>query len=447
MRHGRTASEGESGVGRRQLTTGAMAANTSSHSDEGTRAARVFISYRRGDTSGQARALQETLSNRFGRDSVFMDVDSIGPGVDFVEQIDQAIGSCSVVLALIGRDWVGRGGSDARPLDDANDFVRRELESALQRRVPIIPILIERAPMPAAAALPPSLQPLARLNALELENSRWSFDVSRLGDAIERLSAAPAAASPAAATDAALAATAPAAGAVEEAPPPPPADVPPPPPDSGGAAPQGPARPPRRRRVWLLAGAGAAVLAAVVVVIVILVLPHTTQPATGPSAPPGPTPLALARAVLEPSDFSSGATSTTPPSTPDLTDIKCTPDQTSGLQQQYKSEVTAASGRVYGNVVAAFDNASDAHSFIDTFHANAGSCSDASSPPVTDTLGTLSFSFTIADTPNDLNVETVQVGRYITVVIQVLPAGTQADQQSLNDLTQTSVDKLDRVKP
>ncbi|MBV8195618.1 MAG: toll/interleukin-1 receptor domain-containing protein, partial [Candidatus Dormibacteraeota bacterium] len=77
----------------------------------------VFISYRRGETNGQARALQEILAQRFGRDQVFMDVDSIMPGADFMEKIEEAIGSCSVVLALIGHDWTRRSAAEFNPLD------------------------------------------------------------------------------------------------------------------------------------------------------------------------------------------------------------------------------------------------------------------------------------------------------------------------------------------
>ena len=424
--------------------------------DKAATGKRVFISYRRGDTSGQARALQEALSARFGRDSVFMDVDSIGPGVDFVKQIDEAIGSCSTVLALIGRDWVGRADSGARPFDDPNDFVRRELESALQRGVPIIPILIERATMPASTALPESLQPLARLNALELENSRWSFDVSRLGDAIERLTAAQRRTAAAPATPPQTSTPPPVTpGRGSTPPPPPPADVPPPPPGApsgappppsapSGAPPRGPAGAGARNRLWLLVGGGIAV--AVVVAAVVAVLLLRGQPSPPPPHPPShsatPAPLTLAGAVLTRSDFSSGASNGTASDVPDLTDVKCTPDQTSGLQQQYKSEVKASSGRVYGNIVAGFDNPSDAATFITTFIAGASSCSDAASAPLRDNFGDASFYFTIAETPNDLRVETVQVGRYVTVLIQYVPDGTQPDQQSLRDLAQASIDKL-----
>jgi hypothetical protein len=150
-----------------------------------TGATGVFISYRRGETSGQARALNEQLGLRFGEQRIFMDVDSIMPGADFVEKIDEAVKNCGVVLALIGHDWARRPGADKFLLEDEDDFVRRELTSALDQGVPVIPILVERTPMPSAECVPERLRPLLRRNALELENARWDADVERLMRAIE----------------------------------------------------------------------------------------------------------------------------------------------------------------------------------------------------------------------------------------------------------------------
>jgi hypothetical protein len=146
----------------------------------------VFISYRRGETSGQARALHDRLAQRFGTERVFMDVDSIDPGADFVQKIEEAIGSSGVALVLIGRDWLARR-PDEKLLDDPTDFVRLETDTALRSGVPVIPILVERAPMPEPEELPESLRPLTRRNALELENQRWEYDVSRLVRAVEHL--------------------------------------------------------------------------------------------------------------------------------------------------------------------------------------------------------------------------------------------------------------------
>lgn len=126
------------------------------------------------------------LVQRFGAELVFMDVDSIAPGADFVENIERAIDSCSTLLALIGSDWLERG-EGSSTLDDPNDFVRLELSIAFQRGIPIIPILVERTPMPATSALPDDVKALTRRQALELENNRWEFDVSRLIRAVEGL--------------------------------------------------------------------------------------------------------------------------------------------------------------------------------------------------------------------------------------------------------------------
>jgi hypothetical protein len=202
------------------------------------------------------------------------------------------------------------------------------------------------------------------------------------------------------------------------------------------------------RRPWLLAGAGGAVAVVVAVVVVVILVTRNHPCCTPPPAPhPTPTAASLSSALLNPRDFASGATTGSASDVPDLDNVKCTPNTTSGLQQQYKSEVKAASGRVYGNILAAFDTSSDATSFINAFFNLSKTCSDASSSPTQENFGDLSFSFTISGSPNDLSVDTVQVGRYITMVIQVLPDGTQADQQSLSDLTQTSVDKLSKVAP
>jgi hypothetical protein len=103
------------------------------------RAAAVFISYRRDDTGGQARALQDRLARQYPDRPVFMDVDAIAPGVDFVEHIEHAIAGSAVLLALIGHDWLAPEGDGTRRLDDPTDFVRLEITAALQRRIPLIP--------------------------------------------------------------------------------------------------------------------------------------------------------------------------------------------------------------------------------------------------------------------------------------------------------------------
>jgi sulfatase modifying factor 1 len=151
--------------------------------------AKVFLSYRRQDTPGISGRIFDRLRGHFGDGFVFMDVDSIPPGVDFRKYIAAAVQQCDVVVAVIGRNWAGNEGTSRR-LDDPRDFVRIELEAALKRDLPVIPILIDRAPMPAPQELPPSLASLAFRNALVVDQGQdFHPHVDRLIKGIERLKA------------------------------------------------------------------------------------------------------------------------------------------------------------------------------------------------------------------------------------------------------------------
>jgi formylglycine-generating enzyme required for sulfatase activity len=132
---------------------------------------RIFLSYRRQDSAGVAGRIYDRLRAHFGKAEVFIDIDAIPFGEDFREHIDAAVGQCHVVLAVIGTKWAGETGAHRR-LDDPRDFVRIELESALRRNLPVIPILIDRASMPGETELPPSLARLAFRNAIEMDQGR-----------------------------------------------------------------------------------------------------------------------------------------------------------------------------------------------------------------------------------------------------------------------------------
>jgi AAA ATPase domain/TIR domain len=140
---------------------------------------RIFISYRRQETAWPARQLYDVVAERFGAEQVFKDVDDIAPGDDFVERITAAVESCDVLLVLIGRQWltiIDENGQ--RRLDNPEDFVRLEVETALTRNVRVIPILVDNARMPRKEELPPDLAPLARRHAVEV--SPITFDTKRL---------------------------------------------------------------------------------------------------------------------------------------------------------------------------------------------------------------------------------------------------------------------------
>jgi tetratricopeptide (TPR) repeat protein len=148
----------------------------------------VFISYRRQEASHLAGRLYDRLAARFGEDQVFMDVDSIEPGLDFTEVIAQAVGGCRVLLALIGDRWstaVDEAGH--RRLDDPDDTVRLEVEAALERDIRVIPILVEGAVMPRRQELPESLARLVRRNALRISHESFRQDAARLVQILEHL--------------------------------------------------------------------------------------------------------------------------------------------------------------------------------------------------------------------------------------------------------------------
>jgi glycerophosphoryl diester phosphodiesterase len=148
---------------------------------------RIFISYRRQDSAYPAGWLYDRLADRFGADQIFKDVDSIELGDDFVETITNAVGSCDILLALIGQEWLDIASSDGtRRLSDPDDFVRLEIEAALERKVLLIPILVDGALMPRGDQLPPSIAPMVRRQALELSPNRFRADTERLLDVMER---------------------------------------------------------------------------------------------------------------------------------------------------------------------------------------------------------------------------------------------------------------------
>lgn len=134
--------------------------------------AKLFVSYRRDDTVGLAGRIYDRLAAHFGRDAIFMDVDAIPFGVDFRKYLNDAVGRCDVLLAIIGKDWLSISREGKRRLDDPSDFVRIEIESALQRGIPVIPLLIEPATMPRDNELPEPLQDLAYRNAAEVDPGR-----------------------------------------------------------------------------------------------------------------------------------------------------------------------------------------------------------------------------------------------------------------------------------
>ena len=144
-------------------------------------AAKVFISYRRADSAGYSGRVMDRLDRELGRDLVFMDVDAIPLGTNFSKVLHEEVAKCGVLLAVIGPNWLdARDEHGNRRLDDSNDFVRIEIAAALQRNVPVIPVLLEGARIPKATQLPEDLKELALRNGMEIRHASFQDDMSRL---------------------------------------------------------------------------------------------------------------------------------------------------------------------------------------------------------------------------------------------------------------------------
>jgi predicted ATPase len=155
---------------------------------------RIFISYRRQDAAPYAGRLYDDLTERFGEDQVFMDVEAIEVGADFERVIVERIESADVLLAVVGPDWLTATDEHGRRrLDDEDDFVRRELAIALNGPIRVIPLLVQDARMPAAEDLPAALASFARRQAFALSDRRWRSEAAELMAALERLVAGKAA--------------------------------------------------------------------------------------------------------------------------------------------------------------------------------------------------------------------------------------------------------------
>jgi len=141
----------------------------------------IFICYRRVDTAGWAGRLYADLKAGFRGVNIFMDIEAIPPGVNFDEYIAQAVGSCDVLIALIGPHWLtASDNTGKRRLDDLGDFTRIEIATALKRNIRVVPALLGGAKVPSPDDLPEDLKPLARRHGYELADHRWVEDCTKL---------------------------------------------------------------------------------------------------------------------------------------------------------------------------------------------------------------------------------------------------------------------------
>ena len=144
-------------------------------------ATKVFISYRRQDAAGHAGRVRDRLATEFGANLLFMDVDGIPAGVNFVKALHKELAKCGVLLAVIGPDWLKVRDKDGkRRLENPNDFVRVEIAAALQRNIPVIPILLDGVKVPKTNQLPKDLEGLSTRNGLDVRDASFHNDIDKL---------------------------------------------------------------------------------------------------------------------------------------------------------------------------------------------------------------------------------------------------------------------------
>lgn len=157
--------------------------------------AQIFIGYRRRDSQGFAGRLADDLIECFGTEQVFRD-DEITEGSDYTQVLDAALSSCDVLMVVIGPQWVHATNAEGqRRLLNPEDWVRREVEVALERGVWILPVLVGSASMPTINELPSELSAVTRIQAFDMSDRSWDEDLERLvgllTDRIPALSVAP----------------------------------------------------------------------------------------------------------------------------------------------------------------------------------------------------------------------------------------------------------------
>jgi hypothetical protein len=148
----------------------------------------IFISYRREDTDYIAGRIAEGLSKRFGPDSIFRDVENLSPGVNYENALDRALNSCAVLVAVIGPNWSSiTDKAGRRRLDDPQDWVRAEISRALEREIPVVPVLLSGTSMPQDADLPCEMKKLLKHQTCELTDLHWKRDLDRLTESLSKI--------------------------------------------------------------------------------------------------------------------------------------------------------------------------------------------------------------------------------------------------------------------
>lgn len=150
---------------------------------------KIFISYRRADSEYVVGRIYEELCETYGRDNVFEDIDSIPLGVDFRDEISKVVHTCDILIAIIGENWSKTKDKSGKVrIQNSNDYVRVEIEEALKRNIPVIPVITSNAELPKEEDLPDSLKKLAYHNAIYIRpDPDFKNDINRLKENINKI--------------------------------------------------------------------------------------------------------------------------------------------------------------------------------------------------------------------------------------------------------------------
>jgi len=143
-------------------------------------AGKIFINYRRDDSASHALNIAQSLENKFGKSNIFIDIDRLRAGQEFETVLENKLRQCKVMLAIIGPNWVDARDGGSRRIDNPEDWVRLEIERALARKIPVIPVLVAGATLPSKSDLPPSLQPLLKHQGATLTTNGFRYEMAGL---------------------------------------------------------------------------------------------------------------------------------------------------------------------------------------------------------------------------------------------------------------------------
>lgn len=151
----------------------------------------IFVSYRNNGGGGHAGRLYDELCRHYDEDTVFYDKQAIRPGNYWSGEIETALNQCKALISVIGNQWLPLLGSAGQGLTAKKDYVLREISTALDRAIPVIPVLVENTPLPEAGKLPRSIQKLSECQALRISDETWEAGIDQLLDVLGRIPGIP----------------------------------------------------------------------------------------------------------------------------------------------------------------------------------------------------------------------------------------------------------------